>query len=142
MKQFDLRDVIVTWGEHIIDGAGEGSFIKISYDEDATIEKVGGQGDVTVQVSANQKATATINLGQASSSNDKLSAAAALQRRPGIGLVKKPLTVRHINGTTLAFAAEAWIRKEAEIDFGDDLGDREWPLGLAKLEVFVGGSLR
>lgn len=140
--QFDLRDVTVTWGEHIVDGASDGDFINLKYDNDAVTEHEGGQGDVTVMVSASRKGTATISLGQGSTSNDKFSAAAALQRQRGVGLIKKPLTVTHKNGTTVGFAPEAWIRVLPEGAFGDSHKGREWVLGCAKLELFIGGSLR
>jgi hypothetical protein len=142
VKQYDPRDVIITWGPIIIEGVADGTFVAIEFDEDAATKHVGAQGDVTVTISANRGAGAMITLGQASPSNDKLSAAAALQRRRGNGLVKMPFTVKHINGTTLASTPEAWIKKEPAVEFGQEHSNREWALDIGELTLAVGGSLR
>lgn len=142
VNEFDLRDLIITWGEVMFDeGASDGDFVTISYDSDLVTEHEGAQGDVTVFVTVSKKGTAKITLGQASPINDKLSAAALVAKNGG-GLVKKPLTVVHKKGTFKAFAKTAYVRKMAEGSFGAEHKAREWELGLADLEMTVGGGSR
>lgn len=138
--EFSLSDVIVTWGPHIIDGAGDGNIINVVYDSPIAAEHEGAQGDVTVLLSQSRKGTATIMLGQASRSNDYFSAAMAAQRASKT-LVKLPLTVVHKKGTSKAFARFAYVREAAELAFGMEHNNREWVLGLADLELFIGGNI-
>lgn len=142
LKQYDPRDVIVTWGSILFRGFSDGTFVTIEYDEDAVSKHTGAKGDVTATISANRGGMSTVTLGQASPVNDQLSAIAAIQRQQGAGLQKYPFMVKHINGTTLASAAEAWIKKQPNTEFGDDHSPREWPFDFAELEMFVGGSVR
>lgn len=139
--QFDLADVILTWGSFMIDGAGDGNFISIAYDNPRVVEHEGGHGDVTILLTKSKKGTATIVLGQASPANAIFSAALATQQNGG-GLIKRPLTLTHKHGTSKAFARTAYLRDTPELAFGMEHNNREWELGLADLELFIGGSLR
>lgn len=142
LRQYDPRDIIVTWGEIILQGFSDGTFVNVKYDEAAVTKHVGAQGAVTATISANRGGKATFTLGQASSSNNPLSAYASLQRRPGVGLQKKPLLVKHINGTTLVSGPETWIETEPEIQFGAEHLPREWVFDIAELDTIIGGSVR
>ncbi len=139
--QFDLGDVIVTWGSFMIDGAGDGNFIAVKYDNPLASEHEGGQGDVTILLNKSKKGTATIVLGQASPSNNVFAAAVAAQRGGG-GLIVRPLTVTHKKGTSRAFARTAYVREAPELGFGMDHNNREWIIGLADLDLFVGENVR
>lgn len=139
--QFDLGDLIVTWGSFMIDGAGDGNFVEVKYDNPLTSEHEGGQGDVTILLNKSKKGTAKIVLGQASKSNNAFAAAVATQRNGG-GLVVLPLTVAHTKGTSRAFARTAYIREAPDLGFGDNHNNREWILGCADLDLFIGGNLR
>ncbi len=141
VRQFDLTDVMLTWGSFIIEGAGDGNFIEIAYDSPRVQEHEGGHGDVTVLLTKSKKGTATITLGQAAAANNLFSAALA-QQQNGSGLIKKPLTLAHRFGTSRAFAKTAYLRETPGLGFGMDHNNRDWVLGLADLELFVGGSVR
>lgn len=140
--QYDARDVTVTWGEIELDGASEGDFVTITYDEDAVKKTVGAQGYVVATINANDGGKITWTGSQGTPTHDRLSAIAALQRRKGAGLVKKPIMVRHNNGTTIALGAEAWIMKVPDTTFGAEHKDREWGFDIAHLDAFIGGSTR
>lgn len=142
VNEFDLRDLIITWGEVMLDeGASDGDTITISYDSDMVTEHEGAQGNVTAMINTSKKGTAKIVLGQASPNNDKFSIAALVAKNGG-GLVKKPLMVVHKKGTFKAFAKTAYVRKVPEAAYGADHKSREWELGLADLEMHVGGGVR
>ncbi len=141
-KQYDARDVIITWGEIELEGPAPGTFVTIAYDEDAVVKTTGAQGFVVATVKANDGGSVTWTASQASPVNDRLSAIAALQRRKGVGLIKKPIFVKHVNGTTLAMGPEAWIKKVPDAAFGDEHESREWMFDIAHLEAFIGGSTR
>ncbi len=141
-KSYDARDVILTWGEIELDGAGDGTFVTLTYDEDAVTKHTGAQGHVTAVVNPNDGGAVTWVASQSSTANDRLSAIAALQRRKGVGLIKKPFMLKHRNGTTLAIGPETWIKKEPEVGFGEEHSNREWAFDIAHLVMFVGGSTR
>lgn len=141
-KAYDARDVVVTWGEIELDGAAPDSFVNVMYDEDAVKKTTGAQGFVCATVNANDGGALTWTASQASVCNDRLSAIAALQRQKGVGLIKKPLFLKHRNGTTIAIGPEAWIKKEPESPFGAEHQNREWAFDIAHLTLFLGGSTR
>lgn len=142
LRQYDPRDVIVTWGPLLLQGFSDGTFVSAEYDEDAVTKHVGAQGAVTATVSANRGGKVTVTIGQASPTNDALSLIAAAQRQPGAGLQRHALMVKHVNGTTLIAAAEAWIQKVPNTEFGAEHAAREWIFDCAELEAHVGGSVR
>ncbi len=141
-KQLDARDYIVTWGEIILDGFADGTIITIAYDTEAVVKTQGAQGFTVAMVSAKDGGKITVVLSQASPINDRLSAIAALQRRKGIGLIKKPIVVAHKNGTTLAVGAEAWIMKVPDAPLADTHQNRDWAFDVAHLDAFIGGATR
>lgn len=141
-KAYDARDVIITWGEIELEGAAPGTVVTIAYDTEAVKKTVGAQGFVVATVMANDGGSVTWVASQASPTNDRLSAVAALQRRRGVGLIKKPILVKHVNGTTLALGPEAWIMKVPDAAFGEEHQDREWKFDVAHLNAFIGGSSR
>lgn len=142
MRQYSPEDIVLTWGPILFKGFGDGTMVTIEYDEDAVTKHVGAQGDVTVTMSANHGASIMVTLGQASPTNDLLSAHALAQRQPGNGLVAFPFLLKHINGSTLAETPECWIKKEPPIEFGGEHSNREWAFDSAIMIMQVGGSTR
>ncbi len=141
-KSYDARDIIITWGEVELEGATDGTFVVIEYDEDAVKKHTGAQGDVTVTISANDGGSVTWTGNQGTPTHDRLSAIAALQRKKGVGLIKKPILVKHTNGNTLVVGPEAWIKKVPKTEFGAEHNPREWIFDIAHLNLFVGSSNR
>ncbi len=139
---FDARDVVVSWGEIELQGAAPGTFVTVVYD-DAQVKKTrGAQNFVIAVVTGNDGAKLTWTASQASPVNDRLSQIALLQLQPGVGLIKKPIFLKHINGTTLAVGPEAWIEKIPDSPFAEDHQNREWAFDVAHMRLFVGGSTR
>ncbi len=141
-KSYDARDVIITWGEIELEGPAAGSFVTIAYDTDMATKTTGAQGFVVVTLSAADGGMVKWTASQASPTNDRLSAVAVLQRRKGVGLIKKPIQVKHVNGTTLALGPEAWIKKTPDATFAAEAESREWEFDVAHLQAFIGGSTR
>lgn len=142
MYQYDPRNIVCTWGPHIVDGFSDGEFISAEMSADAVSMHNGATGAVTAIVSANESGEVTVTLSQTSPSNDFLSAAAAAQRRKGNGIVKYPLQIKDLGGTTLFLSEEAMIKKEPKTGFGEEHTPREWVFLCAKMKPIIGGSLR
>lgn len=141
-KSWDVRDLSITWGEIELEGAGPGTILTVAYAADAVVMTRGAQNFVVAVITGNDMGTVTWVASQASATNDRLSAIAALQRRKGVGLIKKPIFVKHTNGTTLVLGPEAFIQKVPDAPFGEEHNTREWVFGVPHLEVFLGGSSR
>jgi hypothetical protein len=76
--------------------------------------------------------------GATSASNDTLSAQHALDEASGNGAV--PLLIKDLSGRTVAEAPNAWIRKLPMVEFGREVGTREWVLDCDELIMFVGAT--
>lgn len=140
--QYDAARVISTWGGKPIQGFAKGTFIKVEFDEDQVTKTVGAQGAVTATVSNNRAGKATFTLVQGSPTNDVLSKASAANQAPGQALVVKPLMIKDLNGTTLCSGDAAWVKKVADTEFGDEQGNRQWVLDIAKLIMNTGGAVK
>jgi hypothetical protein len=137
--------VIVTWGPVIFRAFHKGTMVKVSHDEDATKAESGAQGDIAVTVSASRLATATITLQQLSISNDQLAPLAASNRPRGSPLQVFPFTIKDQSNPTagvFVFGEEAWIKKAADLERGDDHSPAEWQLQIADCTILTGGFVQ
>jgi hypothetical protein len=142
-KNYDpLRYVVIFKGVQIR-GYASGTFVNIERAEDSFTEDVGSGGDVVRVRSHNKSGTCTLTLQAASPSNDQLSAILAADEAgvtvdAGVGA----LLVKDLNGTTVASASSAWIRKPPAVEQGNEATNREWVIACANLKLFVGGAIR
>lgn len=137
MKTYDPAQVVVTFLGNILTGFGPDTFITAERESDAFTDEVGADGEVARARSKDKRGTVTLTLLQTSMSNDVLSAAAAADELGGLGA--GPLLVKDLNGATLVAAESAWVQKVANVEFGAELGTREWMLRCADVSVLVGG---
>jgi hypothetical protein len=137
VKTYDPKSEIITMGGVPITGYGADTFIEIEYNDDLITERAGCDGAVTRTVSASRIATAKITLQQTSMSNDMLTGLHHADLLSGKGIV--PFLMKSPNGTTLAVAAEAYVKKLPAINRGKEAGDVTWTITLAEAEIVVGG---
>lgn len=123
-KTYDPKKIIVIFCGVQLSGFADGSFVSISPAAERFTKVVGADGEVGRAKSNDYTAEISITLAQTSISNDYLSSKLYADKVLGSGL--GPLLVRDMNGTTLHFWPEAWIKQEADEEFGKELGDREW----------------
>lgn len=135
---YDPNGVTVTFTGANIHGFVDGSFVKAERDESAFFLQIGADGEYARAKNRNRAGKITIILQQTSVSNDTFAAAAVLDELGNGG--HGALIVKDLNGTTLLNAKEAWVDKIAPLDFGKDLGQREWVLRTGSLDIFVGGN--
>jgi hypothetical protein len=138
MKNYNPKKVSVIVGTKAISGFTDGTFIKVSDDDDAFTKRTGVDGETTRSQSNNYGGTITITLDQASDSNDYLSALHALDRVAGSGIV--PVLIRDALGKTLVAVESAWVKKRPDITFAKGSEDREWVLDCASIDAVVGGN--
>lgn len=139
VRTYDPKAVIVTFGAVIFTGFAEGTFVSIERNGDLFEKVRGADGGVDrVNKNANDYAV-TITLKQTSITNDALSAIAQADILANTG--KFPLTVKDLIGTTLFFAAQAWIAKDPTDEESDTLSNREWRIDTGIAAKFTGGNV-
>jgi hypothetical protein len=135
---YDPANVVITWGNNLIQGYAKNTFIKASRSEDAFSMDVGADGEVSRARNRNRTGTVEVTLGQWSQSNDVFSAGALADELTGTGV--QPLLIKDLFGTTLLEAPHAWVKKRADIEFGREQGDRVWVLDCDLLLGNIGGQ--
>lgn len=135
---FDPSQVIVAFAGSVLHGFADGPFIKASRHEDAFMLQVGADGEAARVRNKNKSGTCALTLQQTSVSNDVLSALAAADEAGGVGT--GALLIKDLNGSTLLSAPVAWIKKVADVEFGKELGTREWTFETGEFVMFVGGN--
>lgn len=118
----------------------EGTFIEVEREVDAASKTVGADGEVTLVVSNNTSGTIKATFQQASPMNDYLSGLADALERKDFANAIVPVTMKDNNGTTLASAKQAWVKKKAKTEFDATSKDREWIIETGYLNYNVGGQ--
>lgn len=139
LKTFDPKNVVITLGGAILSGYADGTFVQVERAEDAFVASVGVDGEVTRVKSNNKMTTVTITLAQSSDSNSILSGIALLDEKTNSGVV--PFALKEIDGDTLVIGGRAWIRKYANIEYSNEITNREWVIDIAEGEMLVGGNV-
>jgi hypothetical protein len=138
-RNYDPGLVVMVFHNITVQGYAADTFINAERMEDGFEMVVGANGDVTRVRNRNRTGSVTATLLQASPTNDLLSAVADEDELFGTGV--GPLLVKDLNGTSLAQATEAWIRKVPAMPFAASAESREWIFDCAQLRLLVGGAL-
>lgn len=137
-RTYDPKNIIANVFGIPLTGWADGSFIKVTRDEDTFSKQVGAGGEIARTRNRNRGAKITFSLMATSPENDLLSAQAKLDEATGMGT--GAVQIKDLNGTTQVDAAEAWISKPADVEFGKEVGAREWTIDVADLNTFAGGT--
>ncbi len=137
-KTYAFNKVSCSLGGILITGFMEDTVITVTRDEDSFEKHTGADGEVSRAANANKGGTATLRLKQTSLSNDMLSNRLAADElsNTGVGV----FNVTDAGGRTNVNAAEAWIKKPAEVTFAKGVEGREWTIDLANVDMFIGGN--
>jgi len=139
MKQYDPKQLIITFANVPISGFDAGSFVKVARNEDTWTLSVGADGQSARTRNQNRSGIVVFTLQQSSPSNDVLSAFAVQDELLGVGVA--PMLVKDLVGTSLYAAQNAWVKKPADTEFAKEFQSREWTIECSDLNVFVGGAL-
>lgn len=142
MAEFNNYDpglIVGTFKGVEIRGYMDGTAVAAERTEDTFETVVGGQGDGARVRKRNRSGTVTFTLQQTSPTNARLAAIAEQDEEFGTGV--GPLFVKDLNGTDVIVAANAWIQKVPNMEYGDTLSGREWVIACHELRMFAGGAL-
>lgn len=138
MKDYDPKKVLVAFAGVPLNGFAENTKVRVEYNEDAWTETVGTDGEVTRARSNDETGKITIVLAASSDSNDFLTSMHVADKIAGAGV--KPLLIKDNLGRTLVVAANAYIKKMPDLEYGSDVGEREWVFFTPNLKYFAGGN--
>ncbi len=136
-RTYDPNKVKMTFKGNIITGYGKDSRIEVERAEDSFSVQVGCDGEFLRTLSQNKSGTVKVTLLASSPSNDILAAALTVDELSGAGAGE--LFVQDFNGTSIAHAAQAWVKKMVPLKRGKDADENEWTIETGALDLFVGG---
>ena len=138
VRTFDPKQVSVLVGGTPIGGFADGTFITVDRSNDMFTKVSGADGVVSRSKSNDFSGEMTITLAQNSPSNDYLAGIAQADEITGDGVV--PVLIKDNSGRATFVSAFAWVRKMPSSEFGKEIGNREWILDAADLDMFPGGN--
>lgn len=138
VKTYDPTKVIVTFGGIPISGFTDGSFIEITATSDRYSKKIGADGEVARVRGNDDTSEVTLTLLGTAKSNTVLTAFLNTDRLTNKGIA--PLSISDIDGGTLFFWPQAWVKKTPDITRSKDIEDVSWVFdtGQIGLEVIAG----
>ena len=138
MKQYDPKLVSMIVGTKIISGFGDGTYIKVSRNEQAYNLKVGVDGEGTRAKNNNRSGKYEITLMMSSASNDDLANLASADELSGTGAV--PVLLRDGSGRTVCTSATGWVQKQPDREFEKEANTVTWVIESDEVLMFIGGN--
>ena len=138
LRTYDPKKISITFGSIIFTGFAEGDFIEVTTEDNFEMQK-GADGTENRINKSVTGADINVTLQQTSITNDALSAAFLNDKLTNGGIAS--FTMKDLQGNSLVFSAQAYIKKYSDQTFGDSLGTRQWNFRLTQAEIFVGGNL-
>lgn len=126
IKTYNPKEVIASFGSHIITGYADDTFITIEPNGDGITKKVGCDGEIVRAVSPDNTYKVKFTLLQTSDSNSYLSRSVDRDRETGDGM--EPLLIKDLKGGLLFSTEAAWPIKKAAVTRGKESNNREWEL--------------
>lgn len=139
MRTYDPLKVSFTFLGIAIKGFAKGTMIKVSRNSDNYKLAIGSQGEGCRTRSQDKSGTIEITLMASSPSNDYLSACVDADDLNGSGVGTG--MVKDAGGTALASAQNAWVRKIADLERGEEHGDVTWIFESDSVAIQQGGTI-
>lgn len=137
IKVFDPNQTSVVAGVSSIQGFAEDSMLSIETEDAKYGITSDVHGDVTRFRQNKNIAKVTLTLTQSSPSNDVLSSFLEADRKSNAGVFN--FMIKDNSGTTLFTSVNAYVEKQAMVEFGNDNKNREWTIICINPSNFVGG---
>lgn len=137
LKTVNIKKQLVTWGPIIFTGFAKDT-IDIEVPDDSWAVETGADGMVTRVNKSVDHVKITVTLGQASETNDKLSAIWNADKITGAGIF--PFAFRDGSGRSVTLAPQAFILKPPNLTNGNSAKDRTWVFMTGDASIFHGGN--
>jgi len=134
VKTYDPKKVVVTFGGVPITGWADGDMIEVSpNDADGFKKQVGADGEVGRSMSSDNTHSVDFNLMQTSQVNDYFSGIRNMDKLTGMAIL--PLSITDLNGVSLHFWPEAWIKGDPTWGYAKELKERKWTIDTGQQAV-------
>jgi hypothetical protein len=125
VKNYDPKKVVITFGGVPIMGFADGDFVESTpNDAEGYKKQIGADGEVGRSRSNDNTHTVVITLMQSSLSNQYLSGIRTADKLTG--KMKLPLSITDLNGISLEFWPEAWLKGDPTWGYGKEMKERQW----------------
>lgn len=139
-RQYDPAQVVLIYGDQVITGFADGTFINVERLEDMWTDESGADGEVTRIKQNDYRGTITITLQASSPANAFLSALATEDEVSNSGA--RAVSLLDKNGPdglqTIASGDKAWAVKKPSSGYAKAPENREWTLRVARLNYELG----
>lgn len=126
LKTYNPKKITMAFGNHMVRGYAEDSFISIEPVGEGVTSQSGADGEVVRSVDPDSRFTVKITLQQTSSTNDFLKKMRNKDKAHGTGIF--PLIVKDLMGGEVFSAKNAWVKNDAAWERGKTASDREWEI--------------
>ncbi|MEH2977199.1 MULTISPECIES: phage structural protein [Bacillus] len=116
---YDANEVNTNIDGKIVTGYSEGTMVSCAKDEEKFSTKVSAKGDVSVATKNNPLGTITLTLSMGSPFVPYLN---------GLANTAKTFPIWVTGGQEKIGGTEAMVKKPADAEFGDEIGDREFEI--------------
>lgn len=137
---YDPGAVVFTFGPHIASGYAKDSLITARRVNPGFTVYEGADGSVCRAANRSKLGKILLRLSTHSKFNDVLSAYFhADEAQPGAGI--QACMLKDASGTSIASGKAAWVAALPDMEKAREIGEVEWEIDVAKLEMHVGGTL-
>lgn len=126
VKTYNPKKVTMAFGNHMVRGYAEDSFITIEPVGEGVSSQSGADGEVVRSVDPDNRYTVKIVVQQTSSTNEFLMNMRKKDKKNGTGTF--PLNVKDLMGNETFSAETAWVKNDASWVRGKTASDREWEI--------------
>ena len=135
VRTYDCRKVIITFGNHMVVGTADDSFITIAKQGDGVASNVGCDGSIERSMDPNSQYKLTLVIQQTSPTNEFLETMRAYDDDTCEGMF--PVLIKDLRGEPIFHADEAWVVKPPDFVRGKATANRSWEIdtGAGVMEV-------
>ena len=126
IKTYNPKEIIVAFGNHLVNGYADDSFLSIDPNGDGVTKKVGCDGEVVRSISPDDTYIIKLSVFQTSDTNSFLEQKLALDRKTGNGMF--PVIIKDLKGGMVFSTEAAWPIRSASRGYGKEAGNREWEI--------------
>ena len=126
VKTYNPKKVTMAFGNHMVRGYAEDSFITIEPVGEGVTSQSGADGEVVRSVDPDSRYTIKVVVQQTSSTNGYLKKRRKKDKDNGKGTF--PLIIKDLMGKETFSAEHAWVKNDAPWGRGKAATDREWEI--------------
>jgi len=133
IKTYNPKEITMAFGNHIVTGYADDSFVSIDPNGDGITKKVGCDGEIVRSINPDDTYIVKLTVLQTSDTNSFLQQKLAQDRKTGDGMF--PILIKDLKGG-MVFSTEAgWVIRDASRGYGKESGNREWEIHTGSGEL-------